>query len=327
MFVRADREQFFLERDPGVNTGGFSLEEEIAEIISRFSIFSTDIPYGRVDFELESSIGERKRGALVEHLVSLGKHGSDLFRASSDLRQISDDEASHKALETIYTGPIYPDTDLLHFWSQIHIGNIHNAMAARNRLRIVKNEFTGFMGGLLKDVDKVDVLSIAAGSSRGIMEVLRELNGRGHDHIRLRMVDINRDALADGKNLVKELDIQESVDFIRAHFLSFRRYLETGYRPHFVEIVGLFDYLPDNNVVTLLSAIRSQLAEGGMILFSNIDNNDEEHFTHQVVGWRSMQYRPKDQLVSLAENAGFGTGKIRAIEEPLGIYNLIAARR
>lgn len=328
MVLEAEVKVTSSKKTPGVITGSPSLAQEIAEIISQFDLPIIEIPYGDSVFETQSAIGEDKRASLVKHLLSLGEHGRQLFRASPALRYISDNEASHKALETIYTGPIERDGSVFRHWSEIHIGNIHNAMGARNRLRIVKGEFAEFMESLLsKGQDKVDVLSVAAGSSRGIMEVLADLNGRGHDHIRLRMVDINREALADGRKLVKDLEIQESVDFIRAHFLSFKRYLEEGYNPHFVEIVGLLDYLSGENIINLLGPIRDRMAEGGVVLFSNIDDNDEKDFTHKVVGWREMQYRPAGQLAFLAKQAGFAEDKIRVIKEPLGIYNLVTAQK
>lgn len=289
-------------------------------------------PYGTPDFELASPIGESERSQLVSYMLALpGEEGHRLFRTSANLDQISNDAASHKALETMYVGPsrsgIVETGDNLS-WARLFIENIHNSMAVRNRLRIVESEFGRFMGGRLTEgFQETKVLSIAAGSSRGIMEELAELNGRGHDKIKLRMVDINREALKDGRKLVAELGIGEAVEFIRAHVFSFKRYLENGYQPDFVEIVGLLDYLDDDQVIKLLAQVRNHLSEGGEVLYSNIAPNDEEEFTHRIVGWPRMQYRGSQDVLRVATVAGFTADKLRLISEPLGIYNVVSAKK
>lgn len=287
-------------------------------------------PYGTPVFELSSPIGDDERRELISYMLALpGDEGHRLFRTSANLDRISRYAASHKALETMYVGPnqngiVELGEPLL--WARLFIENIHNSMAVRNRLRIVKAEFGQFMETRLASGSQdIQVLSIATGSSRAIMEELAVLNGKGHEKIRLRMVDINKEALEDGKKLVAELGIDEVVKFTRAHFLSFKRYLEKGYRPDFVEIVGLLDYLDPEQIVELLSEVRGHLTEGGVVLYSNITPNDEEDFTHQIVGWPRMKYRGPDDLLRLATAAGFMQDKLTVIPEPLGIYTLISA--
>lgn len=289
-------------------------------------------PYGISTFELASPIGETERKKLVDNMLALpGEEGHKLFRASICLDQISRDAASHKALETMYTGPNHNgviETGEQLLWTRLFIENIHNSMAVRNRLRIVEAEFGRFMGIRLADeVQDTKVLSIAAGSSRAIMEELVVLNGKGHDRIKLRMVDINKEALQDGKKLVTELGIGEAVEFTRAHFLSFKRYLNNDYQPDFVEIVGLLDYLDEGQITTLLGQVRNYLSEGGEVLYSNIAPNDEEVFIHRIVGWPRMKYRDSQDLLRLATTAGFTPDKIRIIPEPLGVYNVVSARK
>jgi len=284
------------------------------------------MPYGSPDFETASPIGEENREALVKWMLSLPEdRGYHLFRQSGNLRQISDDAATHKALETMYMGPKPEEDEDKFFWARLFIENIHNSMAVRNRLRIVEKEFEAYMDVTLKEREEVEVLSIAAGSSRAIMEVLARLNGVGYDQTRLRMVDLNREALDDGRNLALELQIHQSVEFIRAHFLSFRRYLEDGYSADFIEIVGLLDYLPGDHIISLLSEVRQHLTPKGMVLYSNIMPNDEQDFTHRIVGWPQMQYREAGQLVGFAKQAGFDRGSITVVPEPLGIYNIVSA--
>lgn len=285
--------------------------------------------HGPPDFELESPIGEDYRAGLVETVLTLPEtEARELFRLSSNLTYISENAATHKALERMYLGPgniAAEETAGARLWAEVNIGNIHNSMAVRNRLRMVESEFSSFLQERLgSDGDKqINVLSVAAGSSRAIMEVLSRVNGRGGERVRLRMVDLSRNALEDGRRLVEELAIDESVDFIRAHFLMFDRYLEEGYRPDFVEIVGLLDYLQQEDILKLLTTLRTHMAEGGRVLYSNITPNDEQEFTHKVVGWPAMRYRTANELMELATEAGFSNATL--VREPLNIYNLLVA--
>ncbi|MBI4040054.1 class I SAM-dependent methyltransferase family protein [Candidatus Daviesbacteria bacterium] len=305
-------------------------DQQIKRVLAAVGHRLGETPYGKREFELESPIGEALRCQLISWMLSQGNGGYELFRGSGNLCQISDEAASHAALERMYVGPNTSlDRKVSHFdWSRLFIENIHNAMAVRNRLRIVESTFTDYMSdALAKNEGDLNVLSVAAGSSRGIMESLKVLNGEGSARIKLRMVDSSRDALRDGSRLVKELGIEESVDFIRAHFLSFKRYLEEGYRPDFVEVVGLMDYLFDPQIIVLVSELREHMADGGMLLYSNIQQNDERDFTHKIVGWPQMEYRTGYKLYDLALISGFVEGNIDIVKEPLGIYNLIKATK
>lgn len=301
------------------------LQEPIRDFFEEVKPLLGRPPYGSSEFELESPIGERNRRRLVELMLSLpGDLGYQQFRLSSNLRQISDDAATHKALETMYLGPNNEKTEDSLLWSRLHIENIHNSMAVRNRLRIVKREFESHMISLLqKRKEPLQVLSIAAGSSRGIMETVASLNGSVPDRLRLQLVDLNREALEDGRKLATHLGIEGSVQLTRATYASFRRYLGEDYQPDFVEIVGLLDYLPPQEVVRLLRALQGQLSDYGVIFYSNITTNDEKEFTHKVVGWPEMHYRNSRQLLDFATEAGLQ--KLQLLKEPLGIYNSVIA--
>lgn len=301
------------------------LQEPVRDFFEEVKPLLGRPPYGSLEFELQSPIGEKNRKRLVELMLSLpGDLGYQQFRVSSNLRQISDDAATHKALETMYLGPSNEETEDSLLWSRLHMENIHNSMAVRNRLRIVKREFESHMVNLIqKGKEPIQVLSIAAGSSRAIMETVASLNGRGFDRLRLQLVDLNREALEDGRNLANQLGIEECIQFTRAHYASFRRYLPDGYHPDFVEVVGLLDYLPPADVAGLLATVRSHLSDAGVIIYSNIAPNQEREFTHKIVGWPQMHYRNSRQLLAFAEEAGLR--KAELLKEPLGIYNSVIA--
>jgi hypothetical protein len=303
-----------------------SISDRKTKVLNRFaSGIGEKTPYGSPEFEYSSPIGENARRILVDGMISLGAEGHDLFMASKNLNYISTNEATHKALDRMYEGPALEGPEDL-AWSRLFIENTHNSMAVRNRLRIVEKKFVEHMGkAMSKREGPFQVLSVAAGSSRAIMESLRNLNGAANDRIMLQMVDNSEEALADGKVLVGKLGIEEAVKFTNATFLPTTGYMNSGYHPEFVEVVGLFDYLQDALIVRFLRGIRSHLVDGGAVLYSNIAPNDEKEFTHKVVGWRPMEYRTSQELAQLATSAGFELDKVKIIPEPLGVYNLAIA--
>lgn len=282
-------------------------------------------PYGNSEPELVSPIGEEARIKLVTDMLSMpGDEGHRLFVTSTNLHQISDDASSHRALETMYTGP-KPEADLESFlWARLFIENTHNAMAVRNRLNMVRQELRDFVGSTKSE--QINVLSVAAGSSRGLLEETAMLPRPIRDRIQLKLIDISPEAGEDAKELSRQLGISDRVETLTKNVLRVNGYLEDGYKANFIEVVGLLDYLEAKHVVNLLKRLRSHLADEGMILFSNIMPNDERDFTHKIVGWLDMQYRSAEVLEELAREAGFSPRLIRMREEPLKIYNIVCAK-
>lgn len=312
--------------------GGLSNEQSIQRILEVLEPRLGPEPYGSSDFETASPIGEEYRLALVDLMLSLpDSSGHTLFRTSANLDQISRDAATHKALETMYVGPNrngISEVGNRLSWARLMIENIHNSMAVRNRLRLVKQEFRCFVDGLAESADTINVLSVAAGSSRGLLEEVAAQPLRIRNKMRLKLIDVAPEAGEDAGKLARQLGIDDLVETVTGNVLRVNSYLENGYRAHFIEVVGLVDYLrEDKHAVNLLRRLINYLIEGGMILFSNIAPNDEEKFTHDIVGWREMTYRSAEVLVEFARQANFPDSAIRVIREPLGVYNMVSASR
>ncbi len=277
---------------------------------------------------IDSPLGE-KRAELVDFLVSLpDDHGHSIWKTSENLTYISDNEASSRALDRVYLGT-QPESDFNgYLWSTLMLDNLHNALAVRNRFAIVQNVFEREISEhTANNTDTMNVVSIAAGSSRALMETAAELPEDIRSNMNIRMTDLSKDALGDGLNLAQDLGITDITNFRRSHYRAYERYLEDGYQPNFVEIVGLLDYLTDEQITGLLSKVHEKLTDGGSVIYSNVSENDEQPFLHNVIGWRPMIYREADRLASLAQSAGFDTENIELIREPLGYCNLIVAKK
>lgn len=210
------------------------------------------------------------------------------------------------------------------------LSNLHTSMAARNRFRIVQKVYKQEIAdhfSLNGHSGVMNTLSIAAGSSRAIMETMAEASPQNMARMNVRLVDNSTNAISDGKDLSQKLGIQDSVDLRQVNFLRFNRYLDEGYSPRFTEIVGLFDYVPNKLVVKMLEQLRAQMPENGSVLYSSVSPNDEQKVLHDIIGWRPMIYREGEEMRELARDAGFQENNIQVIEEPLHMCNLILARK
>lgn len=328
------------DSSPIVSPNGSSapnFAKDIANILGSVRPYIRSEPYLLPDFELTSPISEYRRELLIHTMLNLS-YGPELFRQSNNLAFIAVNAASHKALERMYKGPIWSieaDEDN-YLWARLFIENIHNSMAVRNRLKIVNNILSGYIKGRLYGTnDEVNILGIAAGSSRAVIKTLAESDRKYLPRIKYLLTDASRDAIKAGEDLANQFKVRERVATQRSLFQTYPRYLLPEYRADFVEIVGLTDYLSPSQIIDLLSTVRSYLTPNGVVLFSNIAANDEgptqndnyapqsDGFVHKIVGWQPMYYRSANDLVDLARRSGFRS-RVH-IPEPLGVYNLILA--
>lgn len=188
--------------------------------------------------ERVSPIGDRARRELIELLVALpNQEGQQLWRWSGNLAYITANEATHRALDRVYHGPLVESSALKTEWAHLHLTNLHNAMAARNRLRIVAHEYRMALQQIAhRNPDQpITVLSIAAGSSRALLETTAHLDPSLRCRLRIRLVDISKCALQDGAALAASFGIDAQVELRRAHFLQVERYL-TGISPDLVVV-------------------------------------------------------------------------------------------
>jgi hypothetical protein len=293
----------------------------IRDAMHRFQQVALPPPYRSAVLEAVVPVGDGNRRALVDYLLSLPQDTAlRIFRSSESMRHVRDNAATHRSLERIYTGPSSNEAGSERSWSRVMLENIRNAMAVRNRLRIVAEAYGKFIDERKHDRRGIQTLSIAAGSSRAILEVAAQ---RKDPRLQLRLTDITRNALADCQRLAAALNVTNPLRLIRSHFSGTGRYLESGYRPDFIEIVGLMDYLTDGAIVQLLAAVRAKMSPGGRVIYSNIAPNDEQVFIHAIVGWPPMVYRSPEQLQELGRQAGFRT--MTLVQEPLAVYHLVVA--
>ena len=267
---------------------------------------------------------------FIPFLNSLPKSFSMLIKKSNEsARMVIDNASNHRALEILYNhGFSSQKTGFLQkFFLKIWF-NLHNSKAVRNRLKLVEKEIKKAISEIDKRDDDIRILSIASGSSRAIFESLSKVSDK--NKFSITFLDKNPKALEYSKNLQKIIlplrSENQKYNWVEDKANNFVNYFSEQNSLDLIEMVGLLDYFTDEEVLKIFKNIYNYLQKGGVMITANITDNKERPFITKVVGW-PMVYREPTKMIKLAEDAGFGRDKIRAIYEPFKIHIVIVAKK
>lgn len=196
-----------------------------------------------------------------------------------------------------------------------------NTQAVRNRLKLVKQEIRRAILQF-SNHEEVRLLSLAAGSAQGIIEVMAELKTKGIK-VRVLLLDIDQVALDYAKQLAFHYAVGSQIETVKASVAKVIR-ISKGFRPQIIEMLGLLDYIPQDKAIRLVEKIRQSLETKGIFLTCNIRHNIEMHFLKWVVNW-PMIYRSPEELAEIVSEAGFSD--FRLIYEPLKLHGLVIAQK
>lgn len=265
---------------------------------------------------------------FVSCLAIFSGLGVRVFTHNEHTRKIRRFAKSFRSLELMYgykgasTERITTGKDVeAHFWELA----VRNAAAVRNRLKLVKRvlreEFIR-VHGQKKAGEPIRILCLASGSARGVIEALAELKDKGIA-VDIRFVDISRSALAYSAKLADEAGVARSGKFewFKDDVMNVRKYLNNGWQPDVVEMVGLMDYLTDHQAIALSSIICDHLAPGGVYVTCNVVHNAEKLFVIRIVDW-DMIYKTHARLGQILVEAGFAPANCRVVYEPLRVHGL-----
>lgn len=175
----------------------------------------------------------------------------------------------------------------------------------------------------------VEVVSIASGSARCVLDAVRQARALGIQ-VHARMFDLDGDALTYSRKLAAGMQLKGMIETIQGNVV---RDISTklGHVPaDVVEAVGIMDYLPDPVVLRyFLPQLYDLLKDGGRLIASNIKENREQSFLHDVIGWKDMIYRTSETFANLfvRPRVGFQPKNCRAHLTPDELYCLVEAQK
>lgn len=173
-----------------------------------------------------------------------------------------------------------------------------NCQALRNRLRIVIKVLRAHIEQLRKQgVTSIHILSLAAGSGKSVLTA-----AANSDDIVITSIDSDESAGAASKKLAQELNVQNITwhhgDVFDLHILP------KGYKADIVEIIGLHEYLTDEQSIRLCKSLLPYMKSDGVLVTSQTHKNPESAIVTQIVDWE-MIYRSPKEFTELLEAAGF----------------------
>ena len=250
-------------------------------------------------------------------------------KSHKSAEEIIEHATTHRALEVLYNhGRSNKSNGLIQKIAHlVWFGVLNNSIAVRNRLKLTKKEIET----AIYDIDQagvypsINILSIASGSARAVIEVLRKFSSP-QKPITAKFLDKNPAAIAYSKELAGDLAQKYNLSWITDTAGNFYKHYRGEENPDIIEMVGLLDYFDETKSITLLAFINEYLRVGGIFITANIIHNREQKFISHLVGW-PMIYRTPENLIDMALAAGFTPQNIKVVCEPLKIHAILIAKK
>jgi SAM-dependent methyltransferase len=190
------------------------------------------------------------------------------------------------------------------------------SMALRNR-RILAARL---LARLIEQADgasdiPVHALCLGAGPGRIIIDALLESPESSH----ATLVDISSDAFDYGRELAESCGLADRVKYVQGDVRDVKDVLNPP--PVVVKMIGICEYLTDEQIVEIVKSLADVMAPGGSVVFNSISTaHGTDRFFRRVMGLH-MIHRSPEELSDIFAQAGFGD--FIPIREPLGVYHVI----
>jgi SAM-dependent methyltransferase len=196
------------------------------------------------------------------------------------------------------------------------------SMAARNRRKIISDLLTRLIRQHASE-DHVTMLGIGAGPGWHIQTAFVD-SGIEPSRVTAHLIDLDDDAFPYGRTLAARFGLHNSIHFLQGDASRIREVLPES-RFQIAKLIGIIEYLTDEQLVTLLEAIREVMVPGGgLITHGFVDKYGTGKFLSRVFDLRHHQ-RDGEQLSRLLIQTGFRVDECEY--EPAGIHPIITAIR
>ena len=195
------------------------------------------------------------------------------------------------------------------------------SMGTRNRRKLVTAKLTEIMKGL-SDEPMIHLLGIGAGPGQHLQDavVRAELPPA---KVKVWLIDRDADSFEYGRQCAVDRGLEKCVNFVQGDAREIRTVLP-NVAPHVVKIVGLLEYLTDEQAKQLLGALRDVIALNGRLLTHGlVDRYNTGPFLTRAFGLSHVQ-RTASDVQSLLKSAGFESCGV--FETPMRIYPVVVAR-
>ena len=168
-------------------------------------------------------------------------------------------------------------------------------------------------------VPPAHVLCLGAGPGQIILDALAQASAPA----RATLVDINSDAFKFGLSLAAQRGLADCVQYIQADVRELHEFLHEP--PDVVKMLGICEYLTDEQIVSIASAVAEVMDADSPIVFNSLSNaHGTDRFFRRVFNLH-MIHRSPEEVSGLMAQAGFGRFVVHG--EPLGVYHVVVGRK
>jgi extracellular factor (EF) 3-hydroxypalmitic acid methyl ester biosynthesis protein len=160
------------------------------------------------------------------------------------------------------------------------------------------------------------IISIGCGTSEDIKYCLPEIKS---SQAEITLVDVDENAI--DFSFYQLAEIKEQITALHGNIYKLMRMLTEKY--DLILIGGVFDYLNDKTIISILQSLRDNLAENGRLFFTNIDRgNPYRIFMEYFSDW-ILTERSESNLISLINDANWPKDSYQITKDRTGLTHLV----
>ena len=196
------------------------------------------------------------------------------------------------------------------------------SMASRNRRKLVTAKLAEVLAEMSGE-SRLSVVGVGAGPGLHVQDAICRA-GLQPTRVDAYLIDLDSDSFDYGRKYARERGLDGSVHFVQGDARQIRRVLP-AVSPNVVKIVGLLEYLTDEQATELLAALFDVMAKGGRLLTHGmVDRFNTARFVARTFGLKHI-HRTGDHVAQLLQSVGFR--EIETFEAPMKVYPVLLAKR
>jgi hypothetical protein len=200
-------------------------------------------------------------------------------------------------------------------WDRLLVRGGTIPMALRNRRKLA----ACLLARLLDAAAHRPAHALCLGAGPG--HIISDAMCQARPDCRATLVDLSADAFDYGRRLAEGKGLFDRVRFVQGDV----REVTLDDRVDVVKMIGICEYLADEQVVGIARALAKIMPPGAPVVFNSLSRrHGTDRFFRRVFGLH-MIHRTPAQLQALFAAAGFG--EFTTTPEPLGVYHVVVGKR
>lgn len=196
------------------------------------------------------------------------------------------------------------------------------SIASRNRCRIVIQKLAQAIADV-GETEAIHVVGVGSGPGVNLQHAIVE-SGVDIERVTAYLIDLDDDARGFGESVSARLGLTGRVHFRTGDARRISDVLPNT-TAHIAKLVGIVEYLTDEELLAMLKSIGGIMAPDGVIVTHGmVDAANSSPFLRRVFDlWH--RYRTAEHMEGLLRDAGFEC--VDRTVEPTGIYPILTAKR